>query len=500
MELVKQQLFYRKKTAETILLLDESTDSIIPDTLPDAERILDVSALAMIRDKQPRQDALSVKVNAVVTVLYLPEHGDGICSVQIPMPCTVADTADAITPTSELMCTVLTCDAQARMLNPRKISVHISASIKCISYDNVRDMITNDVSDTGSAWCERKKETITCEETVSAITRSFSVSEEVSLTGKNIEELLKYQAKAIPLEVKTVTNKVAIKGELQINALCILDTKKTDHLTMSVPFTQIMDVGGIQESAKPKVSLSLRSFDLSKTQESTDENAVYIISAGVCADVLLTDTMQYEILTDLYSTKELLSLKTEPYHYLKTRTGENKTYSIRETISVEDSAIEIVDVNLSAPIEVFVQSFEEDVQIPVLCRLIFLDENNVYQSATRKIFVPAENLQCGTYVVSLQQTSVQIGVDSSVVLQGELVLVPCGNMDCSVEQIVQADSLEPIADREACSVLLRRVEPSDSLWKLGKRYHIPSAAIKTANCMADDQLPVGSMLMIPMSR
>ena len=502
MELIKQQLLYRKKTVETILQAEESIDSIIPDTLSDVERILDVSALVMVREKQPRQDALSIRLHAVVTVLYLPENDNTVSSVQIPMTFSIVDTVENITPASELLCIVSDSHAQARMINPRKLSVQLSAAVKVSSYDNVRELITTGVSGDGSADCETLSVFVDSLETTTAVSKTFQVSDEVTypLPAEQTERILDYRAEPLLLEIKSVNHKVAVKGEICVSSLALTSEHKLSQVSFSVPFTQIMDVNGATETSQPQVRLSLKNFDVVPTNDVSNESHMFVVTAGLYADILITETVKREILMDLYSTKELLSVSSELYHYAAVCEGGNVVHSVRETIELGSSAIELAKVSLSMPCDLIVPSDEDEWMIPVVLDLIFADENGSYQAASRRIYAKPGAIRAGCYRLTHSPVVAQVGSDATVSVSFDFTISPNADVIRTIDQIADVTECGKLEPKDDSSVLIRRIEVGDTFWDIAKKYHVAGVLLKEVNRIQQDLLPVGSMLVIPMFR
>jgi len=500
MELIKQQIAFRKKTVESSLHTDETTDSIIPDTLADIERILDVSPLVMIRDKQPHQDSLSVKINAIVTVLYIPESGEGVASVQIPMNFILTDNVSEITPSSDLMCSISESIAHAQIINPRKISVTLSVDLKIIAFDNAHDEIILGVTGEESEFSECKKNSIDCINTVASITRNFTVSEEIKfpLSTDKLLQILRYNIDLQVSETKVMLNRILIKGFVNISSLAENKDHSLETTNFAIPFSQIMDINNISDAMTSQVNLSLRSFDAVPTTNTGNENTNLIVTIGICADIIISDVDKYEILEDIYSTKNQLDVKYKTYNYISVNENKSKCISYSEIIELGVSPSDITEAVCSIPSSILVNQYDDVTMLPIICRLIFLDENGSYQSASRKFFIKANELEKGSYNVFVSTPVTRIGTES-INISGDITLLSTGSSMQNVVQVNEINEKDAFEKSKNMSILIRRIEIEDSLWNLAKKHHVSVNEIKTANKMDCDTLTKGTMILIPIS-
>ncbi len=500
MELTKQQLLYRKQTADALFHINESGDSIIPDSLSDAQRIIDAYPIFMIREKQPRQDAFSIKLNILINVLYLAEDGNSICSVSIPLGVTVSDTVSGITPTSELMCMFSDCLAQARLLNSRKISVTASCQMRLNSYDSVRELLTTDVAGDNSDSCECLWHEFDSVETTCAITRNFSVSDEISfpISADRCGTLLRTKATISANEIKVVNNKVVMKGEVKLDALMSTTDNKIEPVSTSVPFTQISDVSDVSDRSQPNVQFTLRNMEIEPLGDSSQNNGCrYLISMGICADIIQTDTVKRKVLSDIYSTSDNLSCERKDYSYSTSQLGNEITVSVNEVMELGTNVSNVITADIAVCDTVELN--DDETSIPVTCTVMYTDDSLQPQSASRRLYGKISEQGSGNYRIIWTQPRVQIGSDGSLPITFELRLVPITHKSVTVSQIDEVKIDGKLPEVSDNGVLLRRIRKNDTLWDIGKEYRVPIETIREINKTQD--LPSDrTMLVIPVGR
>ena len=75
-----------EKVFEYSMPLEEASETVVPDTMPDVERILCADGTALIRSKELGDGHISLAGSVQCTVLYAPEGGAGICALDVGIP------------------------------------------------------------------------------------------------------------------------------------------------------------------------------------------------------------------------------------------------------------------------------------------------------------------------------------------------------------------------------------------------------------------------------
>ena len=65
---------------------EEAVETVVPDTMPDVERILFTEGTASIRSKEVLDGAVNITGSVNATVLYVPEGGEGTSSLEATIP------------------------------------------------------------------------------------------------------------------------------------------------------------------------------------------------------------------------------------------------------------------------------------------------------------------------------------------------------------------------------------------------------------------------------
>ena len=66
----------------------------------------------------------------------------------------------------------------------------------------------------------------------------------------------------------------------------------------------------------------------------------------------------------------------------------------------------------------------------------------------------------------------------------------------SLTAVTDIETANNVHTKQHTGISLRYVQPQETVWDIGKQFHIPVETLKTDNHLNDDRLPVGSALVI----
>lgn len=110
-----------EKVFEYSMPVEEAAETVVPDTMPDVERILCAEGVVIIRSKDVTDGRVSVSAGVNATVLYSPEGGKGACSLTASIPIDVSVDAPNVTDESMVVAMLTVTNIDARTLNPQQI-------------------------------------------------------------------------------------------------------------------------------------------------------------------------------------------------------------------------------------------------------------------------------------------------------------------------------------------------------------------------------------------
>ncbi len=213
-------------------------DLTLPDYCPDIEKILKCTLVPQIQTKSLSGGQLQIEGSCSVSVLYVEsEHKTIRCceqSVNFSQSFSVRDTSDNFAVITKTKPEYINC----RALSPRRLVIHgaFSLYVKVLTTQKTTLFTPAD----GSLELLTKKMdfadlTAFCQE-------QFTVSEEISVADKpRIEGILYSKVTAAVTDVKAVTGKLMVSGELNLKLFYLTDVEsgETAKLDYILPFSRI---------------------------------------------------------------------------------------------------------------------------------------------------------------------------------------------------------------------------------------------------------------------
>ena len=191
MELLKNTLRYQRQVARQTVYREESAESIVPDTLPDIARIVDAMGTACIRDWELGTDEVTVKCTVRTSVLYMAEDDRKLYKLEMPVSFTQRVELRGAEPSCDLLCSCALVSADARAVNPRKVSVRVNTAITSRLYAKTEESFTTGADDMRECCVKTEEVSFT---TVSAVTyKNFTLVEDIDLpeSAGSISEVLR---------------------------------------------------------------------------------------------------------------------------------------------------------------------------------------------------------------------------------------------------------------------------------------------------------------------
>lgn len=504
-ELTRTQLASFDAVLDTTMLHEETMEMIVPDACPDILRIADTAGTVSLKSKETTDGRVEVAGTARCAVLYLPDGETGMRRLEMNIPFFCTADAPGIRENCAVVAVPRLLAADTRAINPRKVLVRVNLAI------DIKVFAAADTSLCGGAECDdesgveqlkecHKAYVITCVQE-----KPFTFCDDLTISGSRPEaaELLKSRVNLSCTESKIIGNKLIFKGTADLR-LCYRATDESICTAdFELPFSQIMEVGGVEEEADCTLELCLT--DLGCTLGAGDGRMV-AVSMGVLAQAVVREERSMELLTDIYSTRCDVKAELQPYtlnHLVERNVRRQSGREVLETgVGVRlaiDAAVSVGSVTLSR--EGGRGGFSAEVRLSVL----YLTEENEVYTIQRQVNVPCQvelpeecicscTCSCPGEVFATPTTGgieVRFDLDFRYQTLGTTrVVAVCG---------AQAGELSGKREGGEPSIVLRVVE-NERLWDVAKSYRTTMADILQANELESGGDLAGKLLLIPRKR
>lgn len=306
LELKKEQFACYQALPQLSENREETTETIVPDYLPDIARIVDASGCLFLRSREIADGKAQVSGTVRMTLLYVAEDAQGMKSFEYTLPLDETIEGRALSGSADSCLDGRLCSCEVRMLNPRKVFTRVNVELTLTPYVPASLSVCSGVKEQEAykieTLCEKKDIGI-----IRAIReKDFTFSDEVLLSGTKepIQELLRTKCALRVTDCKSIGNKIVLKGVARLDAIYLDESGNLASMSSELPFSQILD-GLAEEEGEMTVRASLRltGAEIHVGSESEpDNNRAISLRLYISAFTAVREVKSVCCVADLYST------------------------------------------------------------------------------------------------------------------------------------------------------------------------------------------------------
>lgn len=505
MEIKKNKISVNKYLKSFSVPVLSETETIVPDNKPDLLKVTDISAELKTFNKSTDSGTASAGGSIYYTIIYIPEGANGISVINASSVFNHSEDIENIGNEASVSISPVIEHIEFNILNSRKISVKAIIGLN-FSVTDKTDMSLTDNIDIDDAEISRISLKL-LNRTVQK-NHSINISEQLSLAPEkpSIASIIKSNAEIMRKDIRVISNKAIVKGDLTIHTLYLSDDSSLNVSEGTLPFTEILDAEGINEESLTHIDLSISDFNLSAVGDSNGDMRLLSVNLNIKAEIFGDEANTYETVNDAYSTSHKLSLdisKEEVDEFCERICVKN---TLKETFSPEDNKISDIYSVSAVPSSVTAAEYDGGktvVKGDMNVSILYITKNPDMPLVNIKTEIPFEiNMQAND---SYTNTSPKVtadnvcynfsdsGIEIKIDISAELMCFRRRSVN-----IINSITEEPFADSRIPSIVLYFVQKNDTLWDIAKRYHTKSSYIEDLNGL-NGELTVGSQLLIPKS-
>ncbi|MBR5273096.1 MAG: DUF3794 domain-containing protein [Clostridia bacterium] len=483
-------------------------DITLPEYCPDILRILKCQLTPRISSHNFNTDRLNIDGSAILRILYIDENNATVNSYE--QICQFSKTIDVSNISSNA---IITLDAETeyvncRAINQRRVDINGSVIIK-INISDVKEK--HILSSAGGKGIQIKTEKVESLTIKGFAQKTITVDETLELGRSDyaVAQLIRYDGDVILNDVKIITNKLLIKGDLVLKLLYTADDKsgRIESLTHALPISQIIDVDGIDDTDKCKVNLKLSSLSLSLRSDSNGELRQADVVAKISVTALSAQNISFQVIKEAYSTKCNLETERQLMEFVSVADNVSDVFLIRDSLDV-------TSVGVSNVIDLWSNGITSNARVEgsklilngsLALAILVTDTSN--QAAYLERQVEFES----TYDVNVNHTfskcSVDVGINAI-----DYIAHGSDKIDVKIELRIDASAyklyhediivkLEPDESEKhlnaPCALTVYFCDENESVWDIARRYNTTVAAIMEENELESEVIDRPRMLMIP---
>ena len=479
-----------------IFTLTQSQDSVVPDTLPDIASIDCCSGCALIRSKEVADGHVRLEANVPARVCCSGEDGGRFClDVNIPF---YLNAEDASIPEGGACVAELSVRRlEARLLNPRKISVRaeLGINLNCFA-QNDETFCTAPEAASDSIHAREQEAELTA---VGSVTeKTFVLTDEYTLpAGSDVGgEIVSQHAEVTVQEVRSIGTKLIVKGSVCSRLLCMDESGELRAVVFTTSFSQIVETEADTEDTlcDARLLISGMYYELIPT----DDGTVIQMDLHMAAQVIVYARFRVRCLADAYSNLFALKLQRQTRDF----TLFGREVTLRDSFPMAlDTAGETERVIACRVTPTAFTQGEEECSVQLLADLCWETGGSV-RSMQRTLTRSIPTLQGGeavrvssVSVTDLDAVPVSVGAELRITL--ELRAFTVRKMYVDSISAVEYDEAAPRDLDGLPSLVILYPGCQGELWTLAKENCSTVEAICAANGIEEDADVGDQLLLIP---
>lgn len=501
--LTKNTITQPRYVLDTVCEQAVDIDLTLPDYCPDIERILSCALNPKIYLANVSGDRLNVEGASCVRIMYL--DGDSGCirsyehsqpfSESLPLKELPSDCAIFIDAKPEYL--------NCRALSPRKLSLHGAFSLYAkVAAKGDSDYCSYD----GDDDLQVKSEALDLFMLNGLCSDSFTVQEDIPLSGKEVSAVLSHRLTARITEMKAIRDKIMLNAELKLELLYLsgIEKKEPACMSYSLPVSRVIDCEGADENAVIDGDLSVMSCELRLSDDALDGSALLALDAKLGFSALCYMKKQVDIICDAFSTDRDVELSVKPFSCMPQVACLSFTDVAKTDLSVDDEIGRILDVHCE---KITSSALNADGALKLHTKLCVGILFETAEGETRYIERDAEFVyqpDCGgcdevlRLKAAVDSLSYRLTDSRRLELRTELSyrLTLCCRKSCSAVKAVSADDDAAVKEKDG-SLILYYTDKGDRVWDISKRFSSRPSDIIVENALEGDTVGEGVMLLIP---
>ncbi len=481
-------------------------DVIVPDTKPDAARILQVNASSMLSDTEAADGRCSFRGTVRVDILYAPEEGENsvyamhtdmefehrIDDAKLKGGCPIIAVSDARR-------------IEFQILNSRKIRIKAVVSLE---YSQTAE---REVSFPADIEGEKIKRTMRMRSSAGEVSREFSAKETVEVPAgrPSVKDILTVMASSVEKTYKIVSGKVVIRGNVAVSVLYTGTDNAVRFMDADIPFTEVVEVEGITEDSQCEIECRAAEIRYEVGEDSDGDMRLVQFDTLMQLWLRATRETEVEFVEDCYLIGKGINLEREEVVIEDSVAAKRYKSTLRETSapgrgdpqisavygvkafpSVSSAAAENDRVIVEGKVEIYVLYITDSESVPVYSLKkdvpfsCAIDCPGAKRGMDASVRVEVEHISYSINGAGEVELRCIIAIDARAVKKNTVSLITAAE-ECEIDK------------EDKKGIVIYFVQPGDSLWGIAKRYRVSQEGISALNGLEEEELKPGRQIMIP---
>lgn len=512
MELEKKKIrmFYEKEKITDQMTVEE--DCIVPDSLPDAGKIIWKKAFIRMEEIQTEEGRVTLGGQMKVQILYLDDttqHRLHQMEDSIPFQKTQMLGEQATKENTEV--TWKLEDITVSIINSRKIGIHGLISFQFLLSEKRDIEVAEQVHGVADISVQRKNMDLL--ELRHQKKDVFRIKEGLALPSSKptITQILWDMMQLRGMEIRPADGKMEIKGELFLFLLYEGENAEIQWLESSVPFHGTLEYAQADPDILYRNEVQMENYTITPENDYDGERRQLLIEAALNLNMHLYEEEHADILKDVYSpVRELIPVREEQKcesllvknnfriktkGRMKLAAGQPGMLQICSSMgegNIDEIRITEKGMEIEGAVLVGTLYVSSDEKVPYAV----LEDAILFQQTVQ---IPGLNRESRYHIQShVEQLSV------SMLDRETLEATVTVSVDLFVTEVQEDAYITEIEEQEMDLKKLQElpgitgyiVQPEDTLWSIAKRYYTTPEKICELNQIEEKNIKAGTGLVI----
>lgn len=472
--------------------IQESAESVVPDTNDDIGRVASVQTSVLLKSKELTSRGVSVTGEICAALLYITEGENAVSFVRLNKSFELEYEMGEMEGDIRAQIALSVTNCEARVINPRKVSVTVELAGELSCYRQETVSVETLLPEDGCEGLHAKFETVEAVIVNAACEKTFALNEQFTIPQEKPvpAQIISQRAGFCVSETQHVGTKAIIKGSLELE-LCYLAAEGNYPVTtaFSTPFSQIMDTGEEEmDSCSVMIELTSAYYELIDTI-----NGDKALDAEIHAVLQLVSRRRREVsfISDAYSNFTSASCVSQSSQLTLSSGMETLRLGKEERISVSEDCADVLCVlgTLSQQ-----TAGAGKCSASVALDIIYRTLSGSLSAVRRVISLESDCQDQPMRIIASRLTGLYLRPNGGEIdgrINAELYCHSCRSTEITRLSAVALSEEETVDWAALPTVTLVRSD-GESLWELAKRYHSCESSIAAMNPDNTD-----SMLLIP---
>lgn len=486
-------------------------DYILPDYYPDIFRLVRCEVVPVITGYSINGDKLSYELRCDIKILYCSEGGSTLqCVTQrqnFSRTAELGRTGENLT----ARLTPKTDHINFRAVNKRRLDLRGAVSVKIsVSGETAQEVI----SDAFGMNIQIKKipvrfaaKKITAEKTL-----QLSEETEVPVTQPPVMSVINTRCIVPECEKKMISGKLLAKGSAELKLLysCEKDGGAVEPISFSIPFSQIIDIDGIDDTFDCTVTPEVISCDITPTTDKNAENRIIRCEIEIRLICSAVKTSSVMLGSDAFSTVYPCNILVSEIKAEQIPVIYDESFRHSAKISEGDSVPQTIYSMWCTPKNINTRLSDDGSSVIISGMLTYSmaardnagmivmpDKDEAFEETIK---LP-DNIAGCTVAAEISIRDVSYNISSEGILSAKsdisakISVYSCSSINALTDISVD-ESVKKQRDGDYAIKLYFGIE-NEEVWDIAKRYSTSVNAVIEENDLSGDRLENGGMLLIP---